>query len=143
MIDSVLLVDDEPIYHSLFEDACSLLDICLNIQMASNVAEVELMFKSWNKGEGKKPEVVFVDSTLAGSAYDGFELIRKINQDFGNGVVIGVISSRSEKIDTNKAQASGAMFWLIKSDEIEARLEQFKRDFLGFKSKSLAFKVYS
>jgi len=32
MIDSILLVDDEDLFHLVFEDACSLLDISLSLQ---------------------------------------------------------------------------------------------------------------
>ena len=31
MLDSILLVDDENLFHLVFEDACSLLDISLNL----------------------------------------------------------------------------------------------------------------
>ena len=32
MIDSILLVDDESLFHLVFEDACSLLDISLTLE---------------------------------------------------------------------------------------------------------------
>lgn len=143
MIKSILLVDEEPIYHVIFEDACSLLDLALHFQAVSTASEVEALFKAWSKGEGKKPELVLVDAVLNNPNSDGVDLIRRINTDFGNGVVVGVISSRGEKFDLTAAQNNGAAFWLIKSDEIESRLEQLKRDFAGFKSRTLPFKVYS
>ena len=31
MIDSIMLVDDEDLFHLVFEDACSLLDITLSL----------------------------------------------------------------------------------------------------------------
>ena len=32
MIDSILIIDDEDLFHLVFEDACSLLDIALSLQ---------------------------------------------------------------------------------------------------------------
>ena len=47
MIDSILLVDDEDLFHLVFEDACSLLDITLSLQSVSSADEAEKMFKKW------------------------------------------------------------------------------------------------
>lgn len=143
MVNNILLVDDEPLFHSIMEDACSLLNICLNLVSASNVAEAETMFKSWQKGEEKKPEVVFVNTRLKGSSYDGIELIRKLNKEYGNGVVVGVIASYVDQSDMDKAQNVGAQFWIVRSQEIEATLEQFSRDLDGYKAHTKAFRVYS
>ena len=41
MIDSILLVDDEDLFHLVFEDACSLLDITLSLQSVSSADEAE------------------------------------------------------------------------------------------------------
>ncbi len=47
MIDSILLVDDEDLFHLVFEDACSLLDISLSLQSISSADEAAKMFKQW------------------------------------------------------------------------------------------------
>jgi response regulator of citrate/malate metabolism len=77
-----------------------------------------------------------------GSSFDGIELVRKINFEYGNGVVIGIISSSSDKQEIENAKAVGAQFWIIKSDEIEPRLEEFKNDYEGYKNKTATFKIY-
>jgi len=41
MINSILLVDDEDLFHLVFEDACSLLDITLNLNSVSTSEEAE------------------------------------------------------------------------------------------------------
>jgi prophage antirepressor-like protein len=41
MIDSILLVDDENLFHLVFEDACSLLDITLNLKALSSADHAE------------------------------------------------------------------------------------------------------
>jgi hypothetical protein len=41
-----------------------------------------------------------------------------------------------------KAVKAGAQFWIIKSDDIEPRLEEFKRDFHKYKNRTAAFKIY-
>jgi|TARA_R110000782_G_scaffold173347_2_gene264896 CheY-like chemotaxis protein len=142
MIDSILLVDDEDLFHLVFEDACSLLDITLSLTSVSSSDDASDMFKEWFESGKGKPSCAFIDLNILGSSFDGVELIRKINFEYGNEVVVGIISSSNEESEKAKAIEAGAQFWIIKSDEIEPRLEEFKEDFKGYKSKSLPFKVY-
>jgi CheY-like chemotaxis protein len=142
MIDSILLVDDESLFHLVFEDACSLLDISLSLECLDSSDEAAKTFEELYKTGKPRPECVFVDLNIIGSSFDGIELIRKINQDMGNGMVIGIISSSDEPEEQAKAKAAGAQFWIIKSDEIEPRLEDFLKDFDGYKNHTAPFKVY-
>ena len=142
MIDSILLVDDESLFHLVFEDACSLLDISLSLQSIDSSDEAAKLFAQWQKDPNGRPECVFVDLNIIGSSFDGIELIRKINFEYGNHVVIGIISSSNEPEEQAKAVQAGAQFWIIKSDDIEPRLEEFKKDFDGYKNRKLPFKVY-
>jgi CheY-like chemotaxis protein len=142
MIDSILLVDDESLFHLVFEDACSLLDISLSLECISSSDEAAKMFKAMYDNNIPRPDCVFVDLNIIGSTFDGIELIRKINYDMGNGMVIGIISSSNEYEEQEKAKAAGAQFWIIKSDDIEPRLEEFKKDFGGYQKRNLPFKIY-
>jgi CheY-like chemotaxis protein len=144
MIDSILLVDDEDLFHLVFEDACSLLDISLSLQSLSSADEAEKKFKRWfnDGGSDEKPECVFVDLNIIGSSFDGIELIRKINFEYGNQVVIGIISSSNESEEQARAIQVGAQFWIIKSDDIEPRLEDFRKDYDGYKNRTAPFKIY-
>ena len=142
MIDSILLVDDESLFHLVFEDACSLLDITLSLESISSSDEAARLFAEWQKNTDGKPDCVFVDLNIIGSSYDGIELIRKINFEYGNNVVIGIISSSNEPEEQAKAVKAGAQFWIIKSDDIEPRLEDFKNDFPGYKNRTNSFKIY-
>lgn len=143
MIDSILLVDDEDLFHLVFEDACSLLDITLSLESLTSADEAEKLFKEWFRTKNDaKPECIFVDLNIIGSSYDGIELIRKINFEYGNGVVIGIISSSDEAEEQSKAIKAGAQFWIIKSDDIEPRLEEFKKDYKGYKNRTNPFKIY-
>jgi CheY-like chemotaxis protein len=142
MIDSILLVDDESLFHLVFEDACSLLDISLSLESLDSSDEAAKLFSEWQKDPSGKPECVFVDLNIIGSSYDGIELIRKINFEYGNNVVIGIISSSNEPEEQAKAVKAGAQFWIIKSDDIEPRLEDFKNDFSGYKNRTNPFKIY-
>ena len=142
MIDSILLVDDENLFHLVFEDACSLLDISLTLEGIDSSDEAARLFEGWQKDPSGKPDCVFVDLNIIGSSYDGIELIRKINFEYGNNVIIGIISSSNEAEEQAKAVKAGAQFWIIKSDEIEPRLEEFKKDFAGYKNRTNPFKVY-
>jgi CheY-like chemotaxis protein len=144
MIDSILLVDDEDLFHLVFEDACSVLDISLSLQCVNSADEAEKMFKGWfEKTDTKgKPECVFVDLNIVGSSFDGIELVRRINFQYGNHVVIGIISSSNEPEEQVKAIQAGAQFWIIKSDEIEPRLIEFKEDYEWYKNRTAPFKIY-
>tara|TARA_B100000900_G_C20498388_1_gene682662 strand:- start:433 stop:870 length:438 start_codon:yes stop_codon:yes gene_type:complete len=144
MIPSILLVDDEDLFHLVFEDACSLLDITLSLQSVNSADDAATMFKEWydNGHSGDRPACAFIDLNIIGSSFDGIELIRKINKEYGNGVVIGIISSSSDQDEIEKSKEVGAQFWIIKSDEIEPRLEQFREDYEGFKDRIMPFKVY-
>jgi len=143
LIDSLLLVDDENLFHLVFEDVCNLLDITLHLMTVNSAEEAERLCQKWQAGEMKKPDCVFVDLNLVGSSVDGIELVRRINHVYGNGVVIGIISSSSDKREINKAMLAGAQFWIVKSDDIEPRLEKFKLDYDGYKNKIVPFKVYA
>lgn len=142
MIQSILLVDDENLFHLVFEDACSLLDISLTLQSISSADAAEALFKKYYEGATGKPEVVFVDLNIVGSSFDGIELVRRINHVYGNGVVIGIISSSTDKREIERAKSVGAQFWIVKTDDIEPRLMMFKKDFDSFKERSSVFKVY-
>lgn len=144
MIESILLVDDEDLFHLVFEDACSLLDISLSLKKIKSSDEAARMFKGWFETNNidDKPECVFVDLNLIGSAFDGIELVRKINFEYGNHVIIGIISSSNDADEQTRALRAGAQFWLVKSDEIEPRLEEFRDDYPKFKNRTQPFKVY-
>jgi CheY-like chemotaxis protein len=142
MINSILLVDDESLFHLVFEDACSLLDISLTLEGVDSSDRAANLFQEWQTNPKGKPECVFVDLNIIGSSYDGIELIRKINFEYGNKVVIGIISSSNEPTEQAKAVKAGAQFWIIKSDEIEPRLEEFKQDYEGYKNRTAPFKIY-
>jgi len=144
MIESILLVDDEDLFHLVFEDACSLLDISLSLKSVNSADEAERMFKKWfeENNTDDKPECVFVDLNIIGSTFDGIELIRKINFQYGNHVIIGIISSSNEEEEQAKAVQAGAQFWIIKSDDIEPRLEEFKKDYQGYVDRTAPFKIY-
>jgi CheY-like chemotaxis protein len=144
MIDTLMLIDDENLFHLVFEDACSMLDIALSIEALDSSDEADKKFKAWfpDDPDHERPQCVFVDLNIIGSSYDGIEMIRKINEDYGNGCVIGIISSSSDQSEIEKAKTVGAQFWIIKSDDIEPRLEEFKEDYEGYINKTNPFKVY-
>jgi CheY-like chemotaxis protein len=85
---------------------------------------------------------VFVDLNIIGSSFDGIELIRRINFMYGNHVVVGIISSSNEAEEQAKAVQAGAQFWIIKSDDIEPRLEEFRKDYPAYEARTASFKVY-
>lgn len=142
MIESILLVDDEDLFHLVFEDACNLLDITLTLESINSADDAEKLFESKYKELESRPECVFVDLNIIGSSFDGIELVRRINFEHGNSVVIGIISSSDEPEEQARALKAGAQFWIIKSDDIEPRLEEFRQDFPMYKNRTGHFKVY-
>ena len=144
MINSILLIDDEDLFHLVFEDACSILDITLSLEALDSSDEANRKFKEWfpDDPNDERPECVFVDLNIIGRSFDGIEMIRKINFEYGNGCVIGIISSSDDNQEIEKAKKAGAQFWIIKSDDIEPRLEEFKLDYEGYKDKTNPFKIY-
>jgi CheY-like chemotaxis protein len=142
MIESIFLVDDETLFHLVFEEACSLLGISLSLECVDSSDEAAKIFKDLYLSGKPKPECVFVDLNIVGSSFDGIELVRKINFEYGNHVVIGIISSSNEREEQEKAKQAGAQFWIIKSDEIEPRLEEFRKDYPKYKNRTAPFKVY-
>lgn len=141
MIDSIVLVDDEDLFHLVFDDACSLLGIALSIIPFSSSDDAEISFKAWQESQ-KKPECAFIDLNIIGSSFNGIELIRRVNEKYGNGIVIGIISSSVDDAEIEQAKLAGAMFWIVKSDDIEPRLESFHTDFPNFQNGTQQFKVY-
>jgi hypothetical protein len=69
-------------------------------------------------------------------------LIQRINEIHGNGVVIGIISSSADKQEIQKAKANGAQFWIVKSHDLEPRLEAFHADYELYQSRQAPFRVY-
>jgi CheY-like chemotaxis protein len=142
MINSILLVDDEDLFHMVFEDACSVLDISLSLQCVESSDRAEQFFTKWMDNQSQKPECMFVDLNIVGSSFDGIELIRKLRDNFGYEIVAGMISSSSDPTEQARAKEAGAQFWIVKSDQIEPRLQAFKNDFAEHKLNSLPFQVY-
>lgn len=142
MIESILLVDDEDLFHLVFEDACSLLDITLTLESINSADDAEKLFENKYKELASRPACVFVDLNIIGSSFDGIELVRRINFEHGNNVVIGIISSSDEPEEQAKAVKAGAQFWIIKSDDIEPRLEEFRKDYPKYKNRTAPFKIY-
>lgn len=144
VINSIMLIDDEDLFHLVFEDACSILDITLSLEALNSSDEANKLFKAWfpDDPNHERPECVFVDLNIIGSSFNGIEMIDKINHEYGNGCVIGIISSSDDTQEIEKAKAAGAQFWIIKSDDIEPRLEEFRDDYEGYKNKTAPFKIY-
>ena len=142
MIETLMLVDDEDLFHLVFEDSCSLLDITLSLKSLKSSDEAANFFKQSMNTRENRPECVFVDLNIIGSTLDGIELVKKINFEYGNHVVIGIISSSDEATEQANAIKAGAQFWIVKTDEIEPRLEEFRKDYLGYKNRTLPFKIY-
>ncbi len=83
MIDSLLLIDDENLFHLVFEDACSLLDMALSIEALDSSDEADRKFREWfpDDPNHERHDCVFVDLNIIGSSFDGIAMIRTFNND--------------------------------------------------------------
>lgn len=142
MLRTSLLVDDESLFHLVFEDACHIFDINVKLTTVDSTDKAEHLLADLSSKPDKWPDCIFVDYNVLGSTFDGVELIRRARLLFGKSIVMGIISSSSDLSEQEKAKAAGAQFWLVKSEIIEDRLIEFKSDFSRFKDGSLDFKFY-
>ena len=142
MLRSTLLVDDESLFHLVFEDACHIFDINVKLTTVDSTDKAEQLLADLKTKPDRWPDCIFVDYNVLGSSFDGVELIRRARLLFGNTIVMGIVSSSADQHEQEKAKVAGAQFWIVKSEVIEDRLIEFKKDFSGFKDGSLAYKFY-
>lgn len=142
MIRTSLLVDDESLFHLVFEDACHIFDINVKLTTVDSTDKAEQILIDLKAKPDKLPDCIFVDYNVLGSSFDGVELIRRARGLFGYDIVMGIVSSSSDQNEQEKAKEAGAQFWLVKSEIIEDRLIEFKTDFTHFKDGSLKYKFY-
>lgn len=142
MLKTSLLVDDESLFHLVFEDACHIFDINVKLTTVDSTDKAEQLLVDLKSKPDKQPDCIFVDYNVLGSTFDGVELIRRARVLFANSIVMGIVSSSADLAEQEKAKAAGAQFWLVKSEVIEDRLIAFKKDFPHFKDGSLGFKFY-
>ena len=143
MINSIFLVDDEDLFHIVFDDACSTVSLSYVLETCYSTDDAEAKFKQWMEDTTNRPECAFIDLNIKGSSYDGIELVRRINTEYGNNLVIGIISSSQDELEVERAKSVGAMFWIVKSDDIEPRLERFKADYQSYEDRTQVFTVYA
>lgn len=142
LIKSVLLVDDENLFHLVFEECCYLLDITLNLQVVTTATETESMFSEWKENPNKTPCCIFVDLDLEKDSISGIELASKILAQNEN-IMVGIIANELNSEWVEKAKNAKAQFFMVKSHNIEPRLEQFKKDYNDLKENKNSFKIYN
>jgi hypothetical protein len=106
---SYYLVDDNKVFETIFQASSEILTDFIQLKVFSTMESAEQAFKE-DANLNSRPKVVFVTSSLIGSSYDGIELIRKINFEYGNNVIIGIISDDSDLEQIAKAKKVGAQF---------------------------------
>ena len=141
-IKTLLCVEDDVFYSYLFQDAAESVDLALKVKTIKSADEAEKWFQV-SKNNNEIPDCIFVDVNLNGSSFNGIELIRRINFEHGNNVVIGVISTSNDENEKAMAVKNGAQFWILKdSVDLETVLEDFKQDYFFYKNRTKPFKTY-
>lgn len=139
MINTIFIVEDQSFFSNLIADAFLLADIYAK-KIIINTGEKAL--KYYESVLDNKPDLVLIDIDLLGSDITGFEVLRRINYDLGNDVVIGTISEEYNEEEIARSVKLGALFYLCKTDDLVPRLEELKRDYPSFKNRTGKFKIY-
>lgn len=111
-LDLVFILEDEELNMLIVTDTFYQIGIDPIIVEANNTNEgikkyLELL-------EEKKPDFALIDIKLDDSPFDGIEFIRKVNEEYGNGTLIGVLSYSSDERDIKRAIKVGANFYAEK-----------------------------
>lgn len=133
-----LLTDDENIFISKIRMIVKMAGIVEPLEAFNKSEETIELFKS---GENK-PKIMLCDLNIKGAKYDGIQMIDVINNELGNGVVIGIISTSdgtgeykgdprfSGMTEMEAAKKVGANFWIQKGGmELKDRFIEFSNDY--------------
>lgn len=140
MINTVMIVEDESFFSDILKDALYLEDFNAQTIIFNSADEAEIYYKKVLKTN--KPDCLLLDINLIGSSFDGIEFARKVKDDYGNEIVIGMISGSDDDVDINKCKEVGAQFYIVKTEDISPRIKELKSDYEKFKNKTLPFKIY-
>src|SRR5215813_4820022 len=112
MIDSILLVDDNPIDLDLAKRAFSKCELCNPLQVARDGEEVMLLMQRWEAGE-PVPTVILLDLRLP--KVNGLEVLRwlKSHTRFKSIPVI-MLTTSDEDRDIHPAYHLGANSYIVK-----------------------------
>lgn len=138
-VNTLFLVDDEMSFHLVIEDTLDLNDFDVELKSCHTSEEAIQTFRGYVK-ENNKPDLVLIDYNLKGSSMNGAELINHINTVEGNGVIIGIISTSSEKSEIETARNFGANFWVVKSADLDDRIIALRKYF--FEDNLKDFKIF-
>ncbi|MFM7193401.1 MAG: hypothetical protein ACKO3B_02980 [Bacteroidota bacterium] len=67
MLRTCLLVDDETLFHLVFEDACFLFELNLKLTAVDSTEKAELMLLELKNNSARLPDCIFVDYYVEGS----------------------------------------------------------------------------
>ena len=114
MINSILLVDDENLFHLVFEDACSLLDITLDLQSITSSDEAARLFEQWKTDAQGKPECVFVDLNIIGSSFERLQDEREAAfQEFYDDVHSGTFPKKNNIVEIAITVAFAKQYFFV------------------------------
>lgn len=89
-----------------------------------------------------KPVAYLVDINLVGSSENGLEFIRLVNQEYGNGILIFVLSSSKDEKEKALAKKYGANGWIMKSSDLLDTIPKVVSDIPEFQKGAIAWKEY-
>src|SRR5262245_38597451 len=121
MIDSILLVDDNPIDLDLTRRAFDRCKLNNRFQVARDAEEVMVLMQGWESGESA-PDLVLLDLNLP--KVSGLEILRRLkdHRQF-KAIPVIMLTSSTEDSDIRAAYHLGANSYLVKPADFGGLLE--------------------
>lgn len=123
----ILALDDEDLF------LLKLVDILDNIGFDGELIEANTsteMLEKYKDMLPNKPDLVLVDLNLKTSPINGIEVIKTVVNDLGNDVLIGMLTSTTDKEERRKCKEAGGSFFISKNGpEVVDRLLKLRKHF--------------
>ena len=138
----IICVENNELFQQMIAMSFELIDSCLvNLKMFETSDEADSYYKSLVENNNK-PDLILLDINLPTSSFNGIELLKRINQEYGNSVIIGMETRTTESEEIEKCKKLGANFVLHKTSNYEFTIPAIVQDLKKFKDKKIPFKIY-
>lgn len=139
-IDSILLVEDESLFILKLQDILYMLEFDTDLVTTANTVDAKEKVKELMVNN--QPDVFFIDLNLKGSPMNGLEFGEMLRKNHGKDLILIMLTTSNDQSEKDKAKEIGFNGWITKSGDLEARLDQFRKDFPDFISGKKQFTVY-
>lgn len=154
----IMIAEDESVFTSKFIILLKMANIMRKVNYFNTSEDLLKTYRNriTEDPDSKSNIIIFSDIGLKNSTINGVETIDYINNDLGNNVLIGIVSTANGSdlytgsspryegmTQLEAAKFAGAHFWMVKGGiELKERLIEFKGDFLNGNTRP-DFKLYN